>query len=387
MRVAPELQMPKAPVGPQGDLDPKKQAELKKAARQFEGLLIRELVKTMRKSTPMLEGDQGKQYSEMFDSALSDHLADSGGVGLAQVLERSFGVKPEAPSMPADGAFLLPSSVGTPGQGYGLSQYSYMAAHRPTVRLQGGPLTGSTGRLQEEISRMLSAGTSQWAKDGVLGPQDLTSGFATEAGEGMAHFNVRDAGGYPGSYKCNLFALEAVRRGGFKVPVVARDVGWGFPTSDTITEAAATGDVNWAHVATGAPAADVDRAIQQGQGAFMLTGSGQPGRAGHMAVVERVHEIRYDDTGHIRQVVFDGWEARTHGAEHLSRRTWNVAGETGGNLVRGGFSRIELLQLEQADGEQAPEVPLQRSAPASRLDNSSSSSMPNRPNVRPEDAS
>ena len=100
---------------------------------------------------------------------------------------------------------------------------------------------------------------------------------------------------------------------------------------------------------------------------MMLTGSGRDGHAGHMAVVERVHSIQYDDDGEVEQVVFDGWEARTNGARHLSQRTWNRAGIRGGNDVRRGLDRIEMVEL-LAPRDGAGEIPITRSAGPSRHD-------------------
>jgi hypothetical protein len=72
----------------------------------------------------------------------------------------------------------------------------------------------------------------------------------------------------------------------------------------------------------------------------------------------------------VRRVVFDGWEARSEGAQHLTRRTWNLTGNPGGNLARNGFSRIEILELTPRSGA-GNEIPLSNRAGSSDLDNSS----------------
>jgi hypothetical protein len=183
---------------------------------------------------------------------------------------------------------------------------------------------------------------------------------------------VRDARGYQGYYKCNLFALELARRAGFSVPVIGRARGWGFPAPNRLARDAADGRLEggWASVATGEDAAALDRDVRRGARAFALVGEATGERAGHMAVIERVHEVRYGDDGRVDRIVFSGWEARERGAQHLTRRTWNRVGHPGGTQARNGFERIEILQLRQAAG--APEVRLSTRAGVSELDRPSS---------------
>ena len=355
----------------------------KKAAQQFEGLLVRELVRAMRSTAPTLQEGQGKSYMEMFDSALADYVAESGGLGIAPIVAKSFGGSVQGAQAMQDplasrqdwGNRALQAA-----KTYGVLQENRAIPLGPT---QGAMLSGETGRLQQIASQVLSANAGAWGKSGVLGPLDLQSDFSTRAGdgEGLSHFNVQDASGYAGSYKCNLFALEIARRSGFKVPLVAREAGWGYPSSESVTSDATTGAVEpWAQVATGATAEQLDSAIVNGGSAFMISGAGSEGRAGHMALVERVREIHYDDQGQVAQVVFDGWEARSRGAQYLTERTWNLRGQSGGHLVRGGFSRIEILELQRAADGQRPEQPLQTAAPRSWLDTFRSSLSQSRPN-------
>lgn len=375
-----------------------KEAALKKGAAQFEGLLIRELVKAMRKSTPLFGEGQGKVYSDMFDSALSDHLAGAGGFGLAPVLERSLSAaSANAPGATGGGARTGHGlalhraqegiAVGGAGASYGVQAYK-RSRGRP-VEMLGAPLSGATGRLQSVAKDMMMKSASRWSKHGVLRPSELSSQFETPAGdgEGTARFNVLDAGGYSGHPKCNLFALEAARKGGFQVPVVPRGAGWGFPSADEVTRMAAQGELQWGKVVTGASAADLEGLIEGGQGAFLFSGSGQNGQSGHMALVERVREVKYDSAGSVRQVVFDGWEARTQGAQYLSGRTWNVQGQHGGHMVRNGFQNIELIQLRATERGAVSEQPTQKSAPKSLLDIFPSSSNPQQPIQRMEDDS
>jgi soluble lytic murein transglycosylase-like protein len=66
-------------------------ASLKKVARQFESLMVNELLKNMRATVPenSLWGDESgtKIYRQMYDEALADKIADSGnGLGIADMI-------------------------------------------------------------------------------------------------------------------------------------------------------------------------------------------------------------------------------------------------------------------------------------------------------------
>ncbi len=60
-------------------------------ARQFESLFLAQMVKEMRQTLEpgtLFGDDPGDVYGGMFDLFLGKHLARSGGIGLAAVLER-----------------------------------------------------------------------------------------------------------------------------------------------------------------------------------------------------------------------------------------------------------------------------------------------------------
>ena len=92
---------------------------------------------------------------------------------------------------------------------------------------------------------------------------------------------------------------------------------------------------------------------------------GVDGRSGHMGVVERVHEVDYDEQGRVQRVVFDGWEGRSRGAMHLTRRTWNRYGNPGGEDARGGFDSIHIIALRRPQDGARPERPIHENANAS----------------------
>ncbi|MBI2896539.1 MAG: rod-binding protein [Deltaproteobacteria bacterium] len=330
-----------------------RQRQVAQAATQFEGILIRQLVSVLRKTAPeggLLGGDgsSGQMYLQMFDEALADNLAEAGGLGMRGTLERAFGG--ESPA----GETVHSTSGSTGNLSIGL----------PVEASSGEQLRGATGLLQQAAGAMIIPEVSQhWSRSGTLGPEDLASPIATPSGEGVAHFNVRDALGFQGYYKCNLFAFELARRAGYSVPVVGRERGWGFPGADTVARDAGDDQQvrgGWARVATGENAASLDASIARGERAFMLSASSPGERPGHMAVVERVRSIQYGEDGRVRRIVFDGWEAKPSGARHLTQRTWNLIGNEGGSQPHNGFDLIEILELRRPRPGTPAETPVSR---------------------------
>ena len=72
-------------------------ASIQKVAQEFEGLLITQLLKVMRKSIPesgMLGGGAGKSiYQSMFDEQIAKSASEGRGFGLKEVISESLGVK------------------------------------------------------------------------------------------------------------------------------------------------------------------------------------------------------------------------------------------------------------------------------------------------------
>lgn len=345
----------------------RRQERVESAAGQFEGLLIQQLVSVMR-STVGGEGGMfgsgagSEMYAHMFDQSFADSLTAAGGMGMRSTIERSM-LGPAAyqrmMEQRNDTALrpLTPFEPRTVGE---------VIEARPPA---GSVLSGMTGRLQGIARQMLGSDgvATQWGRAGRLTEADLASDFATEGPDGVAAFNVRDAAGFEDNYKCNLFAFEMARRAGFEVPLVGRTRGWGYMGPDGVTADANAGQLRgeWGEVVTGETAESLDSAIVRGDRAFMLTGSSVDGRSGHMGVVERVHEVDYDEQGRVQRVVFDGWEGRSRGAMHLTRRTWNRYGNPGGEDARGGFDSIHIIALRRPQNGARPERPIHENANAS----------------------
>jgi Rod binding domain-containing protein len=72
-------------------------AQVKQTAQDFESLLLGDLLKQMRQTLEpggLFGKDSGDVFGGLFDLFLSKHLADAGGLGLADYVERQ--LRPDA---------------------------------------------------------------------------------------------------------------------------------------------------------------------------------------------------------------------------------------------------------------------------------------------------
>ena len=323
-----------------------KNAQLQAAARQFESVLLSQLLQVMWKTSPEMAQGQGAMYQQMFQGALADHLAEGGGIGLASMIAKGLGAQDEHP-------------------GAGITRHieSVLGARRLNApEPSAEPANGLLADVTAAARGMLQGGGLQWARQGTLGSTDFGSVNASEAAGERARQTLHNAHGYQGYYKCNLFAFELARRAGLQVPMTARGTGLGFPSSNRVTQDASDGSLasGWAKVVTGASPAAMQDVLHAGEAVFMLVGHGHGDRHGHMAMMERPRSIEYDSDGSIRSIEFDGWEAQPDGAKHLTQRTWNRYGQPGKPADRNGLDRIEIIQLNRMDAEpfgaQRPDV-------------------------------
>ena len=349
---------------------PDRNADLQKVSKQFEGVLVSQLLSVLWKNTPSLGGGDSKagMYQQMFQSSFAEHIVNGGGIGLSSMIAKGLGVEEQQAGETRP--LQLPAALP-----YGARTWA-VDPNQPT-----DPAVGVLQGLHDAATNMLAdGGADRWAREGTLLPGDLASDLSTAAAGGEARFSVRDANGYQGYYKCNLFAFEMARRAGLQVPVVAREAGWGFPSSNRVTQDASDGSLNagWAKVATGASPAAMKEVLRAGEAAFLLVGSGQGDRHGHMAIIENPKTIEYDAEGQVQRVVFDGWEAQPSGAKHLQERAWNRLGSPGQPGDRNGLTRIEIIQLNRPNPGERVERTLSDTANSSQLD-SVSSIEPRRP--------
>ena len=62
-----------------------------KVARQFEGVMLQQMLKSMRDSVEeggLFSDESTKTYMGMLDNQLANQIAERGGIGLAKVIER-----------------------------------------------------------------------------------------------------------------------------------------------------------------------------------------------------------------------------------------------------------------------------------------------------------
>ena len=98
------VSLPDAGVAALQQVDPAAAIEhqrLGQAAEGFEAVLLQKMVAAMRATVPKSEdggpGQSGQQmYDHLIDTALAEHLAGAGGVGIADMLGRSLGGDPVA---------------------------------------------------------------------------------------------------------------------------------------------------------------------------------------------------------------------------------------------------------------------------------------------------
>ncbi len=67
-------------------------------ARQFEGLLLQMMLKSMRETQfadGALDGQQGELYREMYDKQVASSIAEGRGLGLAAIIQRQLGGQPD----------------------------------------------------------------------------------------------------------------------------------------------------------------------------------------------------------------------------------------------------------------------------------------------------
>lgn len=76
---------------------------LKKAAQQFEALLLQQMIKSMRDAVPRADGEASSamsQYESLHDQQLAQQLARRGTLGLAETIERQLSGNPASPTSP-----------------------------------------------------------------------------------------------------------------------------------------------------------------------------------------------------------------------------------------------------------------------------------------------
>jgi flagellar protein FlgJ len=217
---------------------------LDEVARQFESLFVQQMLKSMRQANlgeGLMDSDQSLFYRDMYDQQLSVHLAESGGMGLAEVIKRQLGgAVDEGSGSDTDSDIGLPvkSIEDYRRLAMAVKLYSAMEAGSGAAdraghgRLDGIDLTGGAdgtprtdagdgaGRTRPDTTKQ--ADPRHWSPDefvenlwpwaseaaGLIGlkPQALLAQAALETGWGKKLIHTAD--GVPAN---NLFGIKADR--------------------------------------------------------------------------------------------------------------------------------------------------------------------------------
>jgi len=193
------------------------EGSLDAVARQFESLFVQQMLKSMRQAglgEGLMDSEQSLFYRDMYDQQLSLHLAEHGGIGLADVIKRQMGGDEQSAEI----------------EGRGIESYRQMA-----IRLQQSlagrpqeapsPERASTAVTASETAAVSTRpqNTEEWGAErfveelwpwaveaaGMLGlkPQALLAQAALETGWGRHQIRGAD-----GSLANNLFGIKADRR-------------------------------------------------------------------------------------------------------------------------------------------------------------------------------
>lgn len=192
---------------------------LDEVAHQFESLFMQMMLKSMRQASlgeGIMDSDQSRFYRDMYDQQLALHLANSGGLGLAEVIKRQLG---------GNGAADMPPKT--------LIDYRQQAI--PLIpRLPGAPRTdplsaatpaeaefSSPEAFVQHLMPMAREAASRLGQD----PQVLIAQAALESGWGSAAPRHSD-----GASSHNLFGIKANQRwSGERVTVPTLEFEAGVP--------------------------------------------------------------------------------------------------------------------------------------------------------------
>lgn len=159
---------------------------LRAVARQFEGLFLQMMLKSMRDASlgeGIMDSEQTSFYQEMFDQQLSMTLSQGRGLGLSDMLVRQLGGK------------LADSSKQDAATNAGL----------PLVRQSASPVSGAVSFTSpEEFVKSLWPHAQQAGKDLGVAPAALLAQAALETGWGRAIMRHPD-----GRSSHNLFGIKA----------------------------------------------------------------------------------------------------------------------------------------------------------------------------------
>jgi len=174
-------------------------------ARQFESLFVAQMLKSMRAASGgkgLMDSDRSLFYRDMHDQQLATQLAKSGGIGMAEVIERQLGGKPE--SQDQSGKQVADYRAAPVWRNVPPLVAEAMAAARGDRVVPSG--STDLGETPQEFLRALWPHAEQAARELGVAPEALLAQAALETGWGRHIMSGPD--GQP-SY--NLFGIKADR--------------------------------------------------------------------------------------------------------------------------------------------------------------------------------
>ena len=203
---------------------------LKTVAKQFEGLFMNMIMKSMRDATPKdgaLDSEQGKMFTSMLDQQLSQNLAKRG-VGLADMLIRQLTKDQVVP--PAGAA------VGAGVGAVGSAALDPSLPGRPPIRAITADAGGSAGfstqsGLQSTLQTALESGIPGVLRAALTGARATATAFADASVADAKVRSTRPAHILAFEDKMSASADEAARTTGipakFMLGQAALESGWG----------------------------------------------------------------------------------------------------------------------------------------------------------------
>lgn len=190
------------------------QGGLKQTARQFEGLLLQQLLKSMRDATPadgLMDSEQSRFFTAIGDQQLAQHLAAQAPIGLATLIEKQLARQSAATGV-ADSSRLTDTRDRSWPQPFGAqaARTSGMSSARTAPADSGNGVATkrtevSATRPREFVDRVWSHALEASATTGIPA-QFLVAHSALESGWGKREIRTAD-----GSPSFNLFGVKAGR--------------------------------------------------------------------------------------------------------------------------------------------------------------------------------
>ena len=226
------------------------------------------------------------------------------------------------------------------GLGLGENAPSWSPSFNPPAVIIPRPSTFA--RVEYEVNQILAnpAAARRWRQAGNLLADDL---YVTHPSRDNNLF--RPAAAFNGSNKCNVFILDVAWRSGFRIPLLnigaAAAPRYSYPRANMLTTYAAralhngnqallgTDGTQWGWAATQTSAAQINENIARGDESplggrmYVIVGWRRNG-TGHAGIIKRIVS-KANDTGAIRDISYEGWEATTgQGAQYFAARRWRI---------------------------------------------------------------